>query len=297
MSTHVHDNPVNCVKLPVGFYGKTTNDASLSSGNVNRINTRHMHRQIRIIDPCGESWEKMTKTTGCTRFCASCQKEVVDFTGSTDRQIVRYLDEHVGEKICGRFMSGQLNRPLKAPKETSTELPSWQRWVLATIVMIGLRDGYTQETKTAPSPKISVSRSGMEKQTNVPVSTCVFTGYVRDIETGEEVIGAKVYHRELQVGGVTDIDGVYLFTMDRNQLADTLVLQVEAIGYETQVLTYSVADNFPDTVNRFERDIRLNPEMVQLIDGMIIGEVTRTPNWKSRRSIRKSERRQRKENR
>lgn len=44
------------------------------------------------------------------RFCGSCEKTVVDFTGMSDFSIVNYLESHKSEKVCGRFTKPQLDR-------------------------------------------------------------------------------------------------------------------------------------------------------------------------------------------
>nr|WP_294858931.1 hypothetical protein [uncultured Fluviicola sp.] len=62
-----------------------------------------------IQNPCDKSWNDMVpETTG--RFCGSCEKTVVDFTGMSDFSIVDYLESHKTEKVCGRFTKPQLDR-------------------------------------------------------------------------------------------------------------------------------------------------------------------------------------------
>lgn len=65
--------------------------------------------QYSIQNPCDKSWNDMIpETTG--RFCGSCEKTVVDFTGMSDFSIVNYLESHKTEKVCGRFTKPQLDR-------------------------------------------------------------------------------------------------------------------------------------------------------------------------------------------
>ena len=43
--------------------------------------------QLEIPEPCNKNWDKMTPFDK-GRFCDSCQKAVVDFTGMSDAQLV-----------------------------------------------------------------------------------------------------------------------------------------------------------------------------------------------------------------
>ena len=65
--------------------------------------------QFKIDDPCHEDWNQMMPETN-GRFCGSCTKSVVDFTGMSDFSIVNYLQNHKTEKVCGRFTKPQLDR-------------------------------------------------------------------------------------------------------------------------------------------------------------------------------------------
>lgn len=76
--------------------------------------------KITIPEPCHEDWGKMKPVPGTTaRHCASCVKNVVDFTGFTDAQMHAYVREHPG-KLCGRFRPDQLDRPLRAAVKPSS---------------------------------------------------------------------------------------------------------------------------------------------------------------------------------
>jgi len=56
------------------------------------------------------------------RFCASCQKQVIDFSNKSDREIAMFFKKPIlssskGGSVCGRFMDDQLNREIEIPKK------------------------------------------------------------------------------------------------------------------------------------------------------------------------------------
>ncbi|MCW3103972.1 MAG: hypothetical protein JWO09_2412 [Bacteroidetes bacterium] len=67
---------------------------------------------ISIPKPCHEDWNKMAPNEKGA-FCGKCAKTVVDFTKKTADEISSFLIAQSGKKICGRFMSDQLDEPLK----------------------------------------------------------------------------------------------------------------------------------------------------------------------------------------
>ncbi len=69
-----------------------------------------MKYSIHIPETCGESWEKMTSSKQ-GKFCQVCEKEVIDFTKTTDAELLEKIKS--GQKICGRFKQSQLSRDLK----------------------------------------------------------------------------------------------------------------------------------------------------------------------------------------
>ena len=65
---------------------------------------------IYIPTPCREDWDKMSPAQH-GKFCAACNKQVIDFSLMSDNQILHFLSNQPG-KLCGRFDADQLQRPL-----------------------------------------------------------------------------------------------------------------------------------------------------------------------------------------
>lgn len=67
---------------------------------------------IQIKNPCDADWQKMVPDSS-GKFCASCEKIVVDFSKMSDNEIENYFATYKNQKTCGRFLQSQVERPLK----------------------------------------------------------------------------------------------------------------------------------------------------------------------------------------
>lgn len=72
--------------------------------------------QLSIPTPCHENWDAMSKVEK-GKFCGSCQKQVVDFSNMSDRQVAEFFKKPSTGSVCGRFMTGQLDRSIDIPKK------------------------------------------------------------------------------------------------------------------------------------------------------------------------------------
>jgi len=70
--------------------------------------------QLTIPTPCHENWEAMTPVDK-GRFCAACQKQVMDFSNMNDRQVAEFFKKPSTGSVCGRFMPNQLQRDMEIP--------------------------------------------------------------------------------------------------------------------------------------------------------------------------------------
>ncbi len=81
--------------------------------------------QLSIPKPCHENWDAMTAVekarpddpVGRGKFCGSCQKQVVDFSSMSDRQVAEFFKKPSTGSVCGRFMTDQLDREIEIPRK------------------------------------------------------------------------------------------------------------------------------------------------------------------------------------
>ena len=92
--------------------------------------------KITIPEPCHENWEQMTPTQK-GRHCASCKKEVIDFTTKTDIELAQLVQSN--SNICGRMRIDQVDREITLARNNKS-LPSY-----AAALLIPLAIGITQE--------------------------------------------------------------------------------------------------------------------------------------------------------
>ena len=72
--------------------------------------------QLTVPTPCHENWDAMTPVEK-GKFCGSCQKQVMDFTSMSDREIAQFFKKPSTGSVCGRFMNDQLDREMEIPKK------------------------------------------------------------------------------------------------------------------------------------------------------------------------------------
>lgn len=100
--------------------------------------------KISIPEPCHENWLEMSPTEK-GRFCSSCQKNVMDFTKSSDREIIKEFN--TSTDICGRFLVSQTNRELSISKEKKSI------WLATVSTIISLLSSGNQELLAQGSAK------------------------------------------------------------------------------------------------------------------------------------------------
>jgi CarboxypepD_reg-like domain len=161
--------------------------------------------RISIPTPCHEGWHSMSPNDR-GRFCASCQKTVIDFTNMPDREIARILQQN--NTVCGHVHSSQLNRTLIIPNKANPSRAA----VISLIALTGTEACAQTDT-------------GIKAD-----STFVMKGVVRNgIDT---IPGLSVTNKNTGETTSSNIDGAYSITVHKG---DNIVFSF--IGYEDSVVT------------------------------------------------------------
>jgi hypothetical protein len=216
---------------------------------------------IEIPEPCNEKWSEMEPTAN-GRACARCERELIDFTTFSDRQLADYVSKHNG-KLCGHFSSRQLNNNLLPVSPIAIGAASYTGLSLPALAPLAVTlTANPVQAQVTPPPTETVSQKNPIKS---PPEEHIVNGMVTDVETGEPVTGAHVI---LQLNGVmvmgmaTDIDGYFTFRVQPGTTYDTLLVRMTGMYEETRVALD------PDLTIRGMR-IRMQPFPVE-IEGMVI---------------------------
>jgi hypothetical protein len=177
--------------------------------------------KISIPVPCHENWLEMTATEK-GRFCCNCQKNVIDFTKASDREILMAYTEN--NTLCGRFNNTQLNRNIMTPKEKNS---FWIVTVASVIAFLGLGNQSIkgQEIiKTEQTDKKQISDSTSLK----PSTKIKYSGILYD-ENNIPLPGANVIVKGSKIKTQTSINGEFSITARKG---DVLVFQY--VGLENE---------------------------------------------------------------
>jgi hypothetical protein len=200
---------------------------------------------ISIPTPCTEDWNVMT-TNNDGKFCASCQKTVIDFSQMSDKELVDFF-YHLKGKTCGRFNEKQVNRQLETPFVTKPQ----NRWAWALSALLLPSVAASQTVKTTDAIEVrdsSVFEARMDKNqaqsTKIDSGFIVLNGIVID-ESNTILEGVLITLKNTQIQTLTDSFGRFELKIPANE---NTPINVEAfyVGYESQNLVLMPFDIYKE---------------------------------------------------
>ena len=205
--------------------------------------------QLELRAPCSESWETMPPVPH-GRFCQSCAKQVVDFTGLTDDQVL-FLLKKSGGTLCGRVAETQLDRDLVSRSETSVSARLFK--IFAGFFLLASTKSLAQQPIVKQPRALTHAPTEQElfeaKKRHDPDYTLQtwVKGRVISAETKVPVEGAWVMINGMGYAAVSDSSGLF-----RILLPDSLANQSNRLhtlhpNYGSKRITVR-ADEFPDTL-------------------------------------------------
>lgn len=242
--------------------------------------------KLKIENPCQENWGKMSVNHG-GKFCDSCQKNVVDFTTKTSREIANELKDAT-EKTCGRFTEAQLKEVYSVSSSPRLET-NWYKTIAASfLVSFGVKNVEAQDTlvqnQGIHSPlhphelligdTVLVENKMVERELRIK-------GTLLDAKTGEPIPFQKVFVGDKVAGAISDFDGFFSLQFSSTILKDSIQLVVMNDHEYEQQIYYFNRSNFDLNEGVIDLKIELVPIYTRMIDGMMVIETKTTK--KSRR--------------
>ncbi|UOQ52127.1 carboxypeptidase-like regulatory domain-containing protein [Hymenobacter cellulosivorans] len=152
---------------------------------------------ISIPQPCAQPWATMSPTAA-GRHCAACATEVVDFTRLSEAEILAFLAQRSGQRVCANAYVTQLAPPPPASR--------WRRWAVAALALLGWQSVSSCATQPPQQPPTTATASSATPTAD-PQQSVVIRGRVLDGVNGPGVAGAFLFINDTQYGTVTDENG------------------------------------------------------------------------------------------
>ena len=215
---------------------------------------------ISIPEPCGESWQKMTPVSG-GRHCDVCEKCIVDFTQSSDKEIWKAYQKE--GQICGQFRPDQLNRLISQPKEKRVPMG------IAAAAVLSMSTPAMAQTS---APAMVEIPSNYAQQVNLYPQEVILKGRVYENRTGEAIPFANVQlwsQGAMIYAGATDFDGY--FGVREAIIAQHPVdaITVSYIGY-TDIRKSFDPPLTPQTFEQLTDDLGFDEENMMLLGDVVI---------------------------
>lgn len=224
------------------------------------MNRRSVH--ISIPNHCHESWDRMDATARGA-FCHSCQKEVIDFSAMTDREVIEYLERY--KAGCGRFRKDQLNANLTIPTVANGTL-KWRALLLSALSLFGAKMAIAQ---TGLMPNKQSNKNTVAPKAKGP--SVKITGNIFDLETNEIIHDANVSFIDRagnKIGETmtTDTNGYYSLSIDTDTFySKGLRLKLEHPDYLTETIELSSGVNQYNTVSLSSNSTKKKAQAVVVI--------------------------------
>ena len=205
---------------------------------------------IQIPQLCHERWADMQPNEQ-GRFCANCQKTVVDYTTLSDRELVKLLTKPLTTN-CGRFRNEQLNRSLVPSNPAATSV--WRQWFgLLTLSLFGWQTARAQQNQTGrpssqqTSVKLDYAVTTIPVRTTVgPETKSVITGKVMVVDSNGSPVPVSEAFVSIEQSGhrwqaFTDSTGIYKLLFPTRLLTSQLTVYARTSNHSQGNITFDAS--------------------------------------------------------
>jgi hypothetical protein len=192
-----------------------------------------MQPHISIPKPCPVRAQALAPTEAGWH-CARCATEVIDFTRLSEAEVLAYLAERRGQRVCAAIRVPLAPQHYKRPRGP-------QRWLLAVAAFLGWQSAGALPPQSPPAPlSFFGATTGKER--------IVIRGVVLDDSLNVPIAGAYIFIKGTKYGAVSNEKGEFSFSFSPDwQPAKTgeLSLEISAghFTFQRQLATVSFKDN------------------------------------------------------
>jgi hypothetical protein len=227
----------------------------------------HPQIRLKIENPCSASWDEMQIVGEGKNFCASCEKTVIDFSGMTDEELLKFFLNN--NKICGRLTEDQLNKTFgdsPAPKNKFSF-----KWILIPSFLLSV-PGFAQQAKGKP-----VSTNKVSTVPQIKISTgerlITITGKIDNDSLQPVRTVIEVTNGRDSVSEFSDRSGNYSISIPCSN-SDSLIISASETWSEDFTAVYRVPES-----DSIKCDIRLLTKIIRPIEisrTLMFGGITST---------------------
>jgi hypothetical protein len=214
--------------------------------------------QLTIADPCHENWDNMTPAEK-GRFCASCQKQVIDFTNMSDSQLAAFFKKPSEGSVCGRFYNDQLDRNIEIPKKRIPWVKYFFQFALPAFLlsMKATAQGKIIVKKTSTTKThVAFQMMGftVSKESSIsPVKEVLIRGKIVD-NNNSAVPFASIMIKGRGFGITADSNGVFSIKKIVSEM--DMILEASSVGYVTKEIAINKEiDLTKDVVVQLDRRV------------------------------------------
>jgi len=214
---------------------------------------------LEIKTPCTENFNEF-KPTQKGGFCASCKKEVIDFTKMNSQEITTYFKNRNTEETCGKFNKTQLKTYEKSSKQE--KLFNFFKGV--GFACLALFIGKTSQAQDTIKYTENLDKNASKTITANLKKDILVKGNVT--EGSLPLPGASILLEGATIGTQTDFDGNFEFPQKLKK-GDVLIFSF--IGMASQ----KVVVNTENSASKIELQVNMEMDSCVLLGKVAVKKV------------------------
>lgn len=219
---------------------------------------------IHIPEPCHEDFSKMKKDER-GRYCLSCAKHVVDFSGKSTEEIIAFFETKKSGEVCGTFYPQQLeNKPAAAQRKSLFQLRIFN-WILAIVATNGFIACKVNKRTSGPV-MIDKDSGGLKAHVDNITSVCP-PGYAT-YGVADVMLGGSIVIR-------TDTD-----TVKKDTVIAVKKLPEDSVYMHFPLSGYILSEEDQQQLIRYAEKLKQSPSVIIDISGYADGTGSQLVNKK-----------------